>query len=341
MGSRSRISPYAPLTARPLALTAYRIDGLVGVSVNRGVGLLVADELRNLNIALTGSTMRPSAAPSGQILKPLDPLGGHVTIDPSSASRRSLMSAAAAVAVLVLGACGSQGSTTTRPANKAPAANPIGGAGIAGGASGGPLAPTGRDWTTLLESASHFGVAPAVGPHSGREKWHRRLEGPIVQGPVTRGNIAYISSTKGILHAIDLTSGRDLWTFNAGAGGRPSDLSTSPTVLSNGTILLPASGTRVVALNSAGHVRWSVTGSGEPLTPVVDEARRLLVIADTAGHVSGYRLGSGDAAPVRLWTRTVGTESFGNPALGSDGTTTRPQATCWRQLPPTARCAGG
>ena len=240
---------------------------------------------------------------------------------PSSASRRSLMSAAAAFAVLVLGGCGSQGSTTTPPANKTQAGRLEGSAGVAGAASGGPLAPTGRDWTTLLESASHFGVAPAVGPDSGSERWHRQLEGPIVQGPVTRSNIAYISSTQGILHAIDLASGRDLWTFDGGAGGRPSDLSTSPTVLSDGTILLPASGTRVVALNTAGHVRWSVTGSGEPLTPVVDEARRLLVIADTAGHVSGYRLGSGDAVPVRLWTRTVGPESFGNPALGSDGTT--------------------
>jgi outer membrane protein assembly factor BamB len=37
--------------------------------------------------------------------------------------------------------------------------------------------------------------------------------------------------------------------------------------------------------------------------------------------VSGYRLGSANADPVKLWTRTLGGESFGNPALGSDGTT--------------------
>jgi len=135
------------------------------------------------------------------------------------------------------------------------------------------------------------------------------------------GRVAYVSSTQGILHAIDLASGRDLWTFDGGAGGSPSDLSTSPTVLSDGTILLPAAGAHVIALDPAGAVRWSVTGSGEPLTPAVDVSRRLLVIADTAGHLSGYRLGSGDATPVRLWTRTVGRESFGNPALGSEGTT--------------------
>jgi len=52
----------------------------------------------------------------------------------------------------------------------------------------------------------------------------------------------------------------------------------------------------------------------------VEESRRLLVIADTNGTVSGYRLGEGDTAPVRLWTRELEAESFGNPALGSDGT---------------------
>jgi len=61
-------SKLAPDFARPGTSLLYRvgIDGLVGASVNRGVGLLVADELRSLNIPLTASTMRPSAAPTGQ-----------------------------------------------------------------------------------------------------------------------------------------------------------------------------------------------------------------------------------------------------------------------------------
>lgn len=244
-----------------------------------------------------------------------------MTVDPPSPKRQPLIWAPVLLATLVLAACGSQGSSTKTPVNKAQAAALLRTTGSAGAASGGPLVPRGRDWSTLLDGASHFGVSPADGPQTGRVRWQRKLEGPIVQGPVTRGGVAYVSSTKGILHAIDLASGRDLWTFNGGPGGSTADLSTSPTVLVDGTILFPAGGDRVVALNDTGHVRWSVTGSGEPLTAGVDESRRLLVIADTAGKVSGYRLRSGDAAPLKLWTRALGAESFGNPALGSDGTT--------------------
>jgi outer membrane protein assembly factor BamB len=244
-----------------------------------------------------------------------------VTVDSSSPKRRPPIWALVLLAALVLGGCGSQSSTGGTAAEKPQVAALVRRAGSAGAASGGPLVSGGRDWSTLLDGASHFGVSPADGPQTGRLRWQRRLEGPIVQGPVTHGNVAYVSSTKGILHAIDLASGRDLWSFNGGAGASTADLSTSPTVMTDGTILLPAGGDRVVALDPAGHIRWSVTGSGEPLTPGVDESSRLLVIADTTGTVSGYRLGGGDAAPRKLWTRALGAESFGNPAIGSDGTT--------------------
>lgn len=244
-----------------------------------------------------------------------------MTVDPPNPKRQPLIWAPVLLAALLLSACGSHSSTTKAPANKARAATLLRTAGSAGTASGGPLGPGGRDWSTLLKSASHFGASPVDGPQTGNLRWQRKLEGAIVQGPVTRGSVAYVSSTKGILHAIDLTTGRDLWTFNGGPGASTADLSTSPTVLADGTILYPAGGDRVVALDPAGHLRWSVTGSGEPLTPAVDESRRLLVIADTAGTVSSYRLGNGNTAPEKLWTRALGAESFGNPALGSDGTT--------------------
>jgi outer membrane protein assembly factor BamB len=244
-----------------------------------------------------------------------------VTIDSSSARRRSSLWALVLLSALVLGGCGSGSSTSGVAAKKPQAAALLRRAGSAGAASGGPLVSSGRDWSTLLDGASHFGVSPTEGPQTGRVRWERKLEGPIVQGPVTHGSVAYVSSTKGILHAIELASGRDRWTFNGGPSASTADLSTSPTVMADGTILFPAGGDRVVALDPAGHIRWSVTGSGEPLTPGVDESRRLLVIADTTGTVSGYRLGSGNAPPTKLWTRALGGESFGNPAIGSDGTT--------------------
>jgi outer membrane protein assembly factor BamB len=242
-----------------------------------------------------------------------------VTPVPSSLNRRPFTWAPVLLASMLLGACGRQSSTTSTAAKKRQPAGPIRTAGSAGAASGGPLAPAGSGWNTLLNGPSHFGVSSADGPQTNRQRWQRTLEGPIVQGPVTRGSVAYVASTRGILHAIDVATGRDLWTFDGGPGGSTADLSTSSTVLADGTVLFPAGGDRVVALSPAGRVLWSVTGSGEPLTPTVDESRRLLVIADTAGNVSGYRLGS-DAAPLKLWTQALGAESFGNPALGRDGT---------------------
>lgn len=243
-----------------------------------------------------------------------------MTVDPPSTKHRPMLLAWTLAAALTLGACGSQRSSVRSAAQGTPAPLLVRTTGSAGAASGGPLAPRGRDWGTLLESASHFGASPAEGPQTSHLRWERKLEGPIVQGPVTHGEVAYVSSTTGTLHAINLRTGADLWTFPGGAGASTADLSTSPTVLADGTILFPAGGDRVLALSPAGHVLWSVTGSAQPLTPAVEESRRLLVIADTNGTVSGYRLGEGDTAPVRLWTRELAAESFGNPALGGDGT---------------------
>jgi len=236
----------------------------------------------------------------------------------------ALLGAPAVLVTLSLGSCGSHTSgTKTHPSARAGTivAAQTRSAGSLGTASGGPVAPRGEGWSTLLNSSSHFGAAAADGPLTAHLRWQRRLEGPIVAGPVTRGSVAYVTSTRGALHAIDITSGHDLWTFDGGRGATPPDLSTSPTLLANGLILWPAPDNRVIALSPSGRVRWIISGAGEPLTPAVDEAGHLLVIADTMGHLSGYRLRPDNAAPLRLWTHTLGTESFGNPTLGSDGTT--------------------
>ncbi len=153
----------------------------------------------------------------------------------------------------------------------------------------------------------------------GRQRfdWQRRLEG--APGPVTAGNIAYVASNGGLLHAIEIATGRDRWSFDGGAS-YGSDLSTGPAVLPDGLILWPGPRHRLFALTRRGQLRWTVSTMGDPLTPAVDLARRLLVLATTAGQLTGYRLGLGNRAPVRQWSRTLGTTSFGNPAIASNGT---------------------
>lgn len=182
-----------------------------------------------------------------------------------------------------------------------------------------PTVAAGPDWPTLLHSPAHFGAATVTGPSTATVRWQRRLEGAIVPGPVTLGEIAYVASNGGVLHALDIRSGKDRWTSDGG-GSYGSDLSTAPALLRNGLILWPGPRQRVFALTPQGKLRWTLSLAADPLTPTIDSARHLLVIADTAGGLSAYRLTPGDAALIHLWSRSLAATSYGNPALANNGT---------------------
>lgn len=187
-------------------------------------------------------------------------------------------------------------------------------------AGSGPQHDTRAGWPSLLHGSSHFGAATVRGPSNATVRWQRRLEGPIVSGPVTLGKIAYAASGGGVLHAIDVGSGTDRWSFD-GQGTYGSDLSTAPAVLRDGLILWPGPRHRVFALTPRGRLLWTLTLAGDPLTPAIDAARQMLVVADTSGGLSAYRLKRGHAAPVRLWSHGLSTVSYGSPALARNGTT--------------------
>lgn len=147
--------------------------------------------------------------------------------------RRS--AALGAAIVVILAGCGSAaGSTPLSAARTIQAARTI------GVASSGPLRGGGAGWSTHVHGPSHFGAAEVSGLPSATVRWQRQLEGPIVPGPVTLGKIAYVASTGGVLHAIDVGSGADRWSFD-GRGAYGSDLSTGPAVLQDGVVLWPGS----------------------------------------------------------------------------------------------------
>lgn len=139
-------------------------------------------------------------------------------------------------------------------------------------------------------------------------------------GPVTTSQgTAYVGANDGILHAIDVATGRDRWMFNGG-GVYGSDLSTAPLVLSSGEILWPGPRHRLFALTRAGRLRWTLAGGADLLTPVLDRRADLLVVADETGRISGYRLSSGNRAPRRVWSTPLASGSYGNPVVAADGT---------------------
>lgn len=229
---------------------------------------------------------------------------------PPLPTRRTRCIALGAVIALALAGCGGSGASFGTAQSSATKHTTV--------AHSGPLPASAGDWATLLHGASHFGAAGVAGPSSATVRWQRQLEAPISAAPVTVGSTAYIASNGGVLHAIEISNGKDLWTFNGG-GSYGSDIPTAPTALADGLILWPGPRGQLFALTPKGKLRWTLTQTAQTLTPAVDQALNLLVLADTKGNLSGYRL-AGDAAPTRLWTHKLAKISFGNPALAANGT---------------------
>lgn len=123
------------------------------------------------------------------------------------------------------------------------------------------------------------------------------------------------ASNGGVLHALDPATGADRWTVDGG-GPYGSDLSTTPAVRADGTILWPAPRGRLVALTRDGRQRWSLDLGGFVLSPALvgDRAyvatmRGRLVALDVSG-----------ASPCTLWTLELGGTSYASPAVAPDGT---------------------
>jgi hypothetical protein len=101
-------------------------------------------------------------------------------------------------------------------------------------------------WPAALHDFRHSGASTADGPNAGIFRWRRSLEAAVTPGPVVApdGTI-YAASNAGVLHALDPVTGADRWTFDSGHRAADNDLSTSPLVLPDGTVLWGASSDQV------------------------------------------------------------------------------------------------
>jgi outer membrane protein assembly factor BamB len=177
---------------------------------------------------------------------------------------------------------------------------------------GRPAVASFAPWPSFGHEARHSGAAPVVGPQGPAVRWRRRLEGPVVPGAAvgTRSTV-YAASNGGVLHAIDLRTGRDRWRFDAGAT-YGSDLSTVPAVLADGTVLWPGPSETVYALSRHGRLLWRERLAGQPLSPAVGAGG--VVLADTAGTVELLVL-HGRRHPSRAWRVRLGAGSYASPAI--------------------------
>jgi outer membrane protein assembly factor BamB len=211
-----------------------------------------------------------------------------------------LRSTAAALAVIaVLAGCGA--SSSDKP-------------GLAGV---GDLPAPATAWPAAMFEARHSSNTTAIGPQHGKIKWSVTLDGDLTPGPVIGVDGSVLeASNSGVLTALDPATGKTRWEFNGGAS-YGNDLSTSPAVLTGGTILWPGPEDQLFALDPQGKKLWQQGFADEPLSPAIAGAGRVYV-ADLAGHLSALEITGTEHRLV--WTLDVKGTDFGSPTVGPDGT---------------------
>lgn len=167
-------------------------------------------------------------------------------------------------------------------------------------------------WPQASHDARRSGASAAIGPQTGHLRWTVKLEGNVTPGPVIGSNgIIYAASNAGVLHALEPSTGKDVWKYDAGRG-YGGDLSTSPAVLADGSILWPGPGA-LYALSPAGTLKWKLALAG-PTSPAVDGDR--IVIGTADGGVFGVDPATGR----KTWTAELGGNSYGSVALSPTDT---------------------
>jgi outer membrane protein assembly factor BamB len=220
--------------------------------------------------------------------------------------------------LLLLAACG--GTTTTAGP---PAAAPLSATGqhVAVKAFDAPAAVPGTTtwapWPSELHDARHSGSATTAGPTTGKTRWRRRLPGGVTEGAVAGSDgTIYVASDAGILHAIDPATGKDRWTYDAHATTK-TDLSVSPLVLPDGTILYPTPAARLDALSPSGHLLWTQSLPAKPTSPVTANGKRVYV-GDDSGAVSAIDVRPGGGHKL-AWTVKTGAQSYASVVTNGAG----------------------
>lgn len=209
---------------------------------------------------------------------------------------------------LVLTAC--TGSSGADPSDQLPPPSPLVVPGTAPGTAS--WAP----WPGALHDARHSGSITTDGPTTGALRWRRTLEGAVTPGPVVGADgTIYAASNGGVLHALDPATGADRWTLDSGHHGG-GDLSVSPLVLPDGTILWSTPGAELLALAPSGSVLWRQALPGRPSSPASADGHRVYV-GDSSGAVSALDVAADHHRLV--WTVTTGGVSYGSVVTDGRG----------------------
>src|ERR1700722_343760 len=122
------------------------------------------------------------------------------------------------------------------------------------------------DWPTLLHDNSRtggLGIRAAKAPE--KVRWHTRMGSSIRTAPMLRGEVLYVTSLAGKLHAIDVNKGRQIWEFRA-----EGHIHSTPS-FSRNKVLFGSDFGKVYAVDGeSGKQVWEASAGGEVWTsPVV------------------------------------------------------------------------
>ena len=91
-------------------------------------------------------------------------------------------------------------------------------------------------FTAISEQAIVYGsqgkLVFSVNPTTGEPNWTFPVRTRVESSPVIAGNAAFLATSRGRIHAVDLASGKETWQFEAGGG-----FTASPAI-SNGRIVI-------------------------------------------------------------------------------------------------------
>ena len=191
-------------------------------------------------------------------------------------------------------------------------------AGPAQGAAPSGPAPSGyAPWPEAEHDAAHGSQAAVPGPQTAHIRWRADLGSPITPGPsVGADGTIYIATDAGILYALDPANGHVLWKFDGGGSTGGDDLSTTASVLPDGTIVWPGPRHTVFGIGPGGQQQWAVHVGAVPLSPVIAGPSTVYVMT-TAGVLSALKVDGAKTAA--RWTLKLGHQSLGSPVVRRDG----------------------
>jgi outer membrane protein assembly factor BamB len=153
-----------------------------------------------------------------------------------------------------------------------------------------------------IHSAVH-----AVSMRNGRIVWSHRTPGSprMASSPGVYGDELVYHTMGGGVYVLDRTSGKDLWSWNAGAAIEPSPL------IRDGIDYFGTAGGSVDALDLRTHkLRWS-RSLGSKITSSVALAGGRLFVGDYAGHIWALSPATG----ATRWVGQVNGKVYGTPAV--------------------------